>query len=369
MRPFQTRAIALAFLAFVTVPLLAHVAGVRPLHPEAQTQAARPSIEPGSALQSSYYRDWARYLQQNFPFRNAANRANALLDQELFEATNHFVVRGDAGWLYLRRSFTRLCKAPLSPSEAVDIWVELVDGIAASGTEVVVTVVPDKFDVYPEHLGPLAGGAVCAESAARQIEAAFASSGRAWFVPLWDVLVEGKSVEQLYYQKDTHWNDAGAMLGLEAILGDTFSRADITIVGPVKEQPDLARLLGVPDLEQVERRLVRRAGVAITATPVPEAQEGLVYRYDAVSSGAALNPGTTLVIHDSFLKPGGSVHLIESMAQFNEQTVFVSWDYAAEADLDTLIAQSDRVVIEVAQRMFSDRTHEVFGEANTPPTE
>ena len=93
-----------------------------------------------------------------------------------------------------------------------------------------------------------------------------------------------------------------------------------------------------------------------------------IIELEATASGSAeLLPGTTLVIHNSFLDPGDPpgrnqvdhVRLVDLVGSHSEHTVFVHWDTLAEVDLDALIAESDRVVVEVVERLVTTRGAEL----------
>lgn len=364
MPRLQTRIIAIGFCLFVFGPLLLHLAGVRPGAVDNRRLTAAPEVSPGRVLDDVYWSEWTDYFADTFPLREAAIRANLRIDQSIFDTSASTVVQGDEGWLYLDESFTRLCDATLTPTQAVDRLVEVVDGWTADGTPVVVTVTPNKLTIYPEYLDEDARErAECTDEAVAELRAAFDASGVDWFTPLWDDLAAAKTGGAVYFRKDTHWTDRGAMIGLEAMVdgvGGDWTADAVVGVGTVDWEGDLTRLTGIPSTEPTERLAVERPGVEVTLVSEFEPGEDRIVVYEASGPEGALLPGTTLVVHDSFFEPGLSRHLLEAHAAFAERTVYLHWDSAAAVDLDGLVADADRVVVQVAERLVSGRVEEVF---------
>jgi hypothetical protein len=89
--------------------------------------------------------------------------------------------------------------------------------LAARGIAYVVTVVPEKYTIYPEHLpawvAPMSG-----HTPLDRLRDALARDGSVTFVDLRPALRAAKAGARLYYMTDSHWNYNGAVIGYEALM-------------------------------------------------------------------------------------------------------------------------------------------------------
>ncbi len=339
MSSLQARIIAAFFALFVAVPLVAHVVGVRPGEVDNRRLAEAPAVEPSEVLDENYYADWTSYLNDTFPFRSAAIRFNLRTEEAVFGSTSTDVVQGDDGWLYLARSFTRPCEAELTPDEAIAVFAGFLDTIEQSGISSVSVVSPSKFRIHPEHLGDDGERrSECATEEGERLEEGLASAQLPGYTDLWSPLRSAADEADQYFRTDTHWNDSGAMLMLEALTegsGIGWEPDSIVDGGIIEWEGDLTRLKGTPSSESAQRLTVERA------------------------MGSDVLEGRTLLIHDSFFEPGLLLHIRDSFAEYTEDVVFVHWDDLDSIDLPAEIEQADRVVIQVAERLFGLRMAEI----------
>ena len=136
------------------------------------------------------------------------------------------VLLGRDGWLYFLgedgHSIDRHYRGvlPISDSDLQSVVAELKRRerfLASVGIPFIVTIVPDKSTIYPEHLATWiakSSAPTALDRLIRMIEA----DGSVRFVDLRAPLVAAKARERVYYMTDSHWNMLGAAVGYDAIM-------------------------------------------------------------------------------------------------------------------------------------------------------
>jgi len=81
-----------------------------------------------------------------------------------------------------------------------------------------VTIVPDKYTIYPEHLPAWVTPSPTASPLERLAAALRADAPAVRFVDMREPLRAAKARDRLYFQTDSHWNLAGASVGYEALM-------------------------------------------------------------------------------------------------------------------------------------------------------
>jgi hypothetical protein len=177
------------------------------------------------------------------------------------------VLMGREGWLYWLgedgRSLDRNFRGTLEVQDAelAAVAAELKrrrDYLAARGIPYLVTIVPEKFTIYPEYLPPWVAPAATPTPLAR-LERLLLKDGSVRYVDLVRPLRGAKTSALLYYRTDSHWNLFGATVGYERIMralqGALPDGRLPAIAAPVRPVyvpgvdwywGDLARMVGVP---------------------------------------------------------------------------------------------------------------------------
>jgi alginate O-acetyltransferase complex protein AlgJ len=209
------------------------------------------------------------------------------------------VMIGRDGWLFWlgedARSLERNYRFTISvPDIDADAYVAEVkrrhEYLQSRGIAYLVTIVPEKFTIYPEYLPDWVAASPDPSLLARTMDR-LARDGTVPYVDLRPVLREAKAREQLYYKTDSHWNLAGAGVGYLAIMREVQAllpdRA-IAIAPPIRPRytpgrdvywGDLSRMVGIPFrfrepdyLPQIAMRYPHRLGLAARSiTPIAEA--------------------------------------------------------------------------------------------------
>jgi hypothetical protein len=363
MRRATQLVVVVGFLAFISVPLLLTLAGARPGSTDNRQAAAAPDLGPRSLVDERTYQELDRYLSDQFSLRELAIRADAKLDDVVWKGDRGDVRRGEDGWLYYAPSLTRLCTEPLAPADGVAVLDRFAAGLQSQGVEFRYLLAPEKSTLYPEHLTDrLRGDGECGREAVEVLRGELGSAERPWYVDLYEPLeaLKAASPEPIYYPRDTHWDQFGASRFVEEVarsLGeDLWHAEDVEQVGLRPFEPDLTRLLGLPQTIEVPELAVVRPGVASSAweeTPV-EGAEAILRATSTSSSGERdLVEGRSVVLYDSF-----GLAALDLLKPFFADVAFVHWNALGDPAVEALLDEADTVVAEGAEREFTWRMRE-----------
>ncbi|TMG98050.1 MAG: hypothetical protein E6H71_07085 [Betaproteobacteria bacterium] len=161
---------------------------------------------------------------------------------------------------------------PISDAEIAAVVTELRRRqrfLASLGIAYVVTIVPEKYTIYPEHL-PVWVAKGDAPPPLERLMVAISADGNVRFVDLRAPLAAAKVRERVYYTTDSHWNMLGAAVGYNAmaiplipLLSENFSR--IVYVSARRLDPGLI-LRERPDI--VIEEIVERAMLEVATAPM-----------------------------------------------------------------------------------------------------
>ena len=264
--PLRDFALALAFVVTLSaIGLAAFKAPARPnLVFENRAITPWPAFEWSTAFPASFERAFG----DRFGARDAMLRLHHLALVYGFNvspAPN--VLIGRDRWLYFLgedgRSIDRNYRGllPIADGELAAIVAELrrrQQFLGSLGIPFIVTIVPDKFTVYPEHLPAWMAKAAAPTPLERLIRMIEADSS-VRFVDLRAPLTAAKARERVYYATDSHWNMLGAAVGYDAIMREVqraLPAGRLAEIAPPKLPPyvagvdvysgDLAINLGLP---------------------------------------------------------------------------------------------------------------------------
>jgi alginate O-acetyltransferase complex protein AlgJ len=335
--------LAALFLAVISLPLAANLAGFDGADPGAENRepAAFPRVDGSWRSIAAVPTGLSLWFDDHFGFRSVLVRWYG--ESRLFGlgvSPSAAVVNGADGWFYSGDDKAIADHAEVEPMtpEALANWRAAVqrarDWLQARGIAYVFTVAPDKHMIYPEHM-PAAIARVGDVSRADQLFTALQDTGLA--VDVRPALFEAKAHERIYQQTDTHWNDRGALVAYQRIITavrarvpatrPAWTRGDFEPVDRVIEGLDLAGMMGLKrvlretDLALVPRR-PRRARVVEPAGASPTDEEGtLVTEIDDPSLPRAV------IFRDSFVS-----RLVPFLSEHFSRAVYL-WQNDFDADL------------------------------------
>jgi len=295
---------------------------------EMRPPAPMPALPHSLSALAAYPEKFGAFFADHFGLRRQMIALRSRIALKLLrKSTSPVVVVGSGGWLFYsgdRSIENYLRQAPFSTAE-LDEWAtrlhEREAWFAARGIAYLFVVAPDKQTVYPEYMprslepGPgaarldqlvarLAGGR--AENIASGADAI--SAGGDALLDLRATLVNAKRDGQLYFMRDSHWNDRGAYRAYRAIVRRLSLPAlprDARTLGRYTLSPDLARLSGANETD-TDTTLITRCAV-----PAPAALEAGVFdrghpgryptgAYDIPPTVCPRGRARLVMFHDSF---------------------------------------------------------------------
>lgn len=195
-----------------------------------------PSINnDDGSMNLSYFTQLGDYFEKHYAFRTQAITADAVIQSELFGVSNlDTVVVGTDGWLYYASTIDDyLGQDTLSERELNGIVHNLgiIQSYAESnGTQFLFTIAPNKNTLYPENM-PYYYSCKVSDVHNRDLLRSRLAESDVNYLDLFSVFEEQDEV--LYFERDSHWNNKGALLAYNEIMTaigkahDDYSSADV----------------------------------------------------------------------------------------------------------------------------------------------
>lgn len=361
-------AVLVVGLVFLFTPAVAYVTGVRATEIENRPLAAFPSPSQGW----EFFPSVTTWATDHLPLRGFAVSANARVSRDLFgeapprsgtdsgptgpvapvpgagpsmDRTFPAVFEGRDGWLFLGGDQAAACapRAPLEQTlEGLERFGDLLTG---AGKAYVLTVAPDKSTLSPDRLPASYVGDDCAPAGKAAFWDRLQSRPLTGYADLKGPLEQAQreTGDDLYRPSDTHWGPRGALVYAEQVadaLDPALWRTSTpTPTRPVRQDGDLAVLLGTPRTDEVPGWALERPGVVVRQA----AETGLA----STTTDVPLWTAPTLVVGDSFTKAS-----LPQLAPLFADARIVQPSLAAE-DAEALVAAvlaADAVVLELVER-------------------
>ena len=295
LRDTGGRLLVVLFLSAISLPLAANLTGFGRADAGAENRelAPWPRVDGSLTSMAELPATLGLWFDDHFGFRSVFVRwygESRLL--VLGVSPSAAVVTGRDGWFFYGDDNAIEDYAQVQPMtpEALANWRAAVigarDWLRARGVAYVFTIAPDKHAIYGAEM-PRTLARVGDVSRADQLFTALQDTGLA--VDVRASLFEAKARERIFQQTDTHWNDRGALVAYQGIIGavrarvpatpPAWTREDFAPVDRVVEGFDLAGMMGLKrvlrevDLTLVPRR-ARRARVVEPAGASPTDEEG-----------------------------------------------------------------------------------------------
>ena len=213
------------FLLLLLSPVVGYMAGIDPSLEENRSLNKLPDFSPKALLDPKFYSGVDAYFTDHFVYRGGLIHAKNWIDYHLFNTSPSPKVHiGTEGWLYYYRTLHDYRKVDCDPRESRRMrWIarqihELEKIVEGSGRDFVFIVAPDKPTVYPEYFGEERPPSSCNKNHYDLLLEAFEEYPVENFVRVDTLLSGAKSVQQVYYKTDTHWNLNGSRIAGESIL-------------------------------------------------------------------------------------------------------------------------------------------------------
>jgi alginate O-acetyltransferase complex protein AlgJ len=192
---------------------------LRPLAPAPQFRLDRQMIY-------TYLPEFENYWNDHFAFRGTLIRAlNIAKVRWLHVSTSAHVLLGRASWLFYTAYAPGTNYHGVRPftTEELDRWQRVLElrraWLERRGCRYLVFIPPDKQTIYPEYLDP-SYRSPHAQSRLDQLVAHLRGHGsKVEILDIRQPMRAVKSRERLYHRTDSHWNDRGAFIGYQHLVG------------------------------------------------------------------------------------------------------------------------------------------------------
>ena len=313
-----------------------------PVGNEKKTELPSLTDSKGS-INTNYPSELGGYFEKHFAFRPLMIGADARIQSGLFGVSNtESVTVGSDDWLYYTSTLDDYQgKNQLSDRElngAAHNLRLIQDYVRSKGADFLFTCAPNKNTLYPQHMPYYITKASNRHN--RDRLAAVLSSYGVNYADLFEAF--RKQDETLYFERDSHWNNKGALLAYNTLLDaldkphDDYSAAQVTrkkdFVG------DLSKML-YPDGSEPEYDSDYGTQSRFDyVTPTKSVEESFI------KTGSADGSGSFLMYRDSF---GNS--LLPFMASAYKNAAFTkAFPILLESNL--LSTKADTFVIELVER-------------------
>ncbi len=181
----------------------------------------------GRIISGEWQKQAEHEIEKATPLRAGAVALWADIDYALFHQGKPGVLVGAQGWLFSREEFEQPSVHQMNQN--IEITAGIAQRLTSKNIQLVITLIPDKSRIYPEHLGTLRRPSYLAGRydtfRAALIERGIAAPDLA------RLYSELKTENAVFLRTDTHWSPYGATLSANVIAaalpikgGDQFFR-------------------------------------------------------------------------------------------------------------------------------------------------
>lgn len=274
----------LFFLTALILPLLGMLLHIdlTPAHRENRTLAPFPTFALNRHAVGLFPEKFKAYFEDRFGFRQTLIGWQARFKVNVLGvSSSREVILGKDGWLFQPPDDSSLetyrGARPLTPAQLAQ-WLRVIETrrawLAARGIPYLFVIAPEKNSIYPDYM-PDAMMRRPSESRLDQLLSFMREHSEVKILDLRPALGEARSRARLYHRTDTHWNDYGAFVGYQAIIGELakidarlhpMAEADFEIYSEKTKGLDLAAMLGLDDVMTEEYIRMRSRKFAIESS-------------------------------------------------------------------------------------------------------
>lgn len=225
------------FIAIISLPLIQMATGIfkLPKLNEKRDKATKPVFSLKN-FDSNYIKNFENYFNDNYGFRDQFIMFNNSIDVKLLKVnTNPNVIIGKNDYLYSIEELNDYNRDnTLSDADIETIGKNLLKfqkDLQERGIYFLFTIAPNKSTIYPEYMPfqpKFQNEASNYDKLQKKIDELGINN-----INFKKTLMENKDKYNLYYKRDTHWNDRGSFLATEEIL------KNLSKVYPISDMPKI----------------------------------------------------------------------------------------------------------------------------------
>jgi len=292
----------IVFLIVCITPSLLTLFGVKSQNFEKRDLAPAPKIID-NGINLEYTKDFDDYFSDNFALRPYFVTAYAKIAENVFKTSvSDRVVVGKEGFLFFGETLGAFTgQDSLSDAELESICEELKkaqDYFNAQDIEFFFVCAPNKSTIYPEYM-PKRYNAYNVKSNITRLQEKMDDYGIN-YTDVREDLIQAKEYEQLYHKDDSHWNNYGAVIAYENMMGETSDllngkeypiysdleyrkdnvfRGDLaTMLFPSSEKKDMQIIYDMPNNFKAERPLVNLEAIEIITKNETQSKKAYIFR-------------------------------------------------------------------------------------------
>ncbi len=188
---------------------------------ENKTLAAFPSLIEDGKWNREFSDELGAYFEDHFAFRQQLVNTDALIQSKVFDESNvDTVTNGSDGWLYYTATVDDYLGQNLMSEQAVYNAAHnlalMQTYVESRGAQFAVTVPANKNSLYGENMPYYDSKIVSTEKNIENLEEEMERQSVS-YIDLFTPFEEEEEV--LYLKRDSHWNEKGAVLAYNTILG------------------------------------------------------------------------------------------------------------------------------------------------------
>jgi hypothetical protein len=297
-------------LVFLFTAPAMYLIGVRGDPPFNQAIVTPNGLSDGWAMVNIF----GKHLNQKIALRDSALKIDGAIDSNVFREDPAFggdgtprILEGSDGFLFLKDAFDAACN-PHGTPELVSANIKRFSEILTrAGKKAVVVVAPDKSTVLPEKLPEGFPLIPCHRTNQDKLWRALRDARIPGYLDLRDILRRQVQIsrEPLYMRHDSHWDSAGALTAIRAVVDylkpGVWRDTDIQYQGLIEYSGDLESMRGGSQTDQTPQYVVNRPDISFVRTE-EDSSFSPGYRRFSETKGLpnTLVTGKTVVLYDSF---------------------------------------------------------------------
>ncbi len=202
------------------IPLLAMGAGADNGEKEKRSLAELPRFCSQKKWNWDYLQELGEYFEDHFAFRQELVTADAVIRAEIFETSPiSNVIVGKNGWLYYTATLDDFQHKNSSSDRMlfnIAHNVSMMQQYAETlGKEFIFTVAPNKNSLYGENMPDMLSYHIAEKSDVERLKP-WLEKNKVNYVDLYELFASQDEI--LYYERDSHWNQKGALLVYDTLL-------------------------------------------------------------------------------------------------------------------------------------------------------
>jgi len=318
---------------------------------------------PPLSLSVGYPGELATWIGEHATSKSVAIRADKWIDEQVYGeipsagSSSPRVLDGKSGVMFIADAFNEACRPHIETTDLVSQMEALEQVVRSSGRDFHLAISPDKSTVLQEFLPDSFDLQRCFTDYNDDFWNQLESSEISGWIDLRSPLVTARqqSRDLLFKKRDTHWDDAGALVATKAIVEELgegiWEESDISYLGLGEYFGDLNVLSGETLVDEAPNYSIVRAGVSQeNVVLVDDIEHGRNRRITNSSGLSELISGRTVVFGDSFSEVAEKFFV----SFFEDVTLMRLVDFSVDGYVK-LIDESDRVVFWSVERTFPYR--------------